>query len=342
MRLIGLILLFITSSLHAGILQGHHLQNGCSIHALTGEKIFTAPGDYCIFRDDGSIVSASSSAVRLLNSDLSVAWNIELPVHHQMNLSESKDRILLLSSSFLSENGVGMRDDRFVVISLDGKILHDQSIGHLLPADRLLHLPIHNEFNVFHNVRIERSHFNSIFEIPEVPVRPDAPWLKRGNIIANSVKLGVLVLSPDLKTVLHHFTYPASVGHQVHDVKITPSGRLLLFNNMCVTKSTEVAFSTIDEVDPVTFAPSFVFGNNEKMHFFAGSRSGTHVIDKDHLAFSLEWQGVYVLSRKRRKIIFANHTVNTGPYGIISNQEVRVVRLGQFLKYHKGLPTMGK
>ena len=313
----------------------YSLQNGCTVHDTTGKKILEVPGSYCVFLDDGSVVSASSTSLRLLGPDLSVQWTLDIPVHHQVNLSEDRQKILFLSSSYVKIRNRDFRDDRFVIVSMKGEILHDVSISALLPEDKLLDLPITNEVNMSFDVRAERSHFNSIFEIPAVKPRDDAPWLRGGNIIANSVKLGIVILSPDLSKVLHHFTYPRSRKHQVHDAKILPSGKLLLFNNHAISPE-KIAYSTVDEVDPVTFAPEFILGNNQKEHFFAGSRSGTHSLGDDIIVFSLEWQGVYAVSKRSRTVIFSNHEVNKGKGWIISNQEVRILDLRSFLANHKG------
>ncbi len=312
------------SNLRAENLDEYSFQSACVIHNLKGDIVKEIPGDICIFMDDGSYISASGTSLRSISADSSLQWFLEIPVHHQINLSHDKKRILVLSSEFLTREGVKTRDDRFLIVSLDGKILHDNTIGELLPSKELLQLPITNSFSIWKDFKTESSHFNSIFEIQEIPLRKDAPWLAPGNIIVNSVRLGVLVLTPDLKQVLHRFTYPRSYDHQVHDVQILPTGNLLLFNNSTKAWSEEMEFSSIDEVDPVTFDLRYTMNSTPEAHFFSASRSGAHAVNEDLLVISLEWQGVYVVSRKTGKFIYSNHMVNTAR-GFVSNQNVRML-----------------
>ncbi len=331
MRVVLLLLLIFPSlNLRAGEFDGYYFQSGCLIHNLQGAIIRNFPGDMCLFLDDGSYISASDHTLRFIAPDMTVKWVLNIPVHHQINFSNDKKRILVLSSDFLSVGNKRVRDDRFMVVSMDGVILHQKTIAELVPAKDLLNITIVNSFSIWGGVAIERSHFNSFHEIPEVPERASAPWLKSGNFIVNSIQLGILILPPDLSKVIHQFTFPHSSGHQIHDAQILSSGNLLLFNNSTSDTTDLIEYSSVDEADPVSFEMKFRVKSTPEQHFHAGSRSGVQSLNDEYVVFSLEWLGVYVVSRKTGKVVLSNFLVNVGN-GYLSNQNVRMLKLSGFL-----------
>ena len=116
-----------------------------------------------------------------------------------------------------------------MVITLDGKILHRAPMVNFLKGERKRWTGV----LVLKALKAdsESSHFNSFYEIPENDLSAKVDWLKPGNLIVNSLVLGVLVFDTTLSKVLHRFVHKGSHWHSVHDVQVTSSGEILLFNN---------------------------------------------------------------------------------------------------------------
>ncbi len=311
--------------------------NGCTTYDFDGKNLRNFPGQFCIFLDDGTILSASEKSLKRISKDKEVAWEILGHFHHQMNLSHDGKRILALSSEVISDKSGPSRDDVFLVISLEGKIIYKQSGLEVLKFNNQMPLnwPANPPWRDQLKVKFDKGHFNSIHEIPKIENPNTADFMKEGNVIVNSLSLGTFVLSPDLKRVLYAKKNPFSLNHQVHDVQATTDGNFLLFNNLVYGSKFSAKFSAIQKYDPVTGTVNFEFIANPKTLFYSPACGGVQMLDKDHVLFSHMILGAFIYSLKE-KVVVASFP---GAMGIgqkfIITQEVRARNLSKFFSREK-------
>lgn len=103
--------------------KNHHLVVGCRIFSLSGQPLKNFPGQICIYLDNGNLISATENAIRLISKDNEIIWEYPGHFHHQVNLSNDKKRILAISSDINSKNNINIREDKFLIMNLDGKVL---------------------------------------------------------------------------------------------------------------------------------------------------------------------------------------------------------------------------
>jgi hypothetical protein len=304
-------------------LKEYSLVNSCNIFNLNGELKKSFPGQFCQFFDDGTYISADSN-MKLLNSRNEIKWQINGPFHHQVNLSPDGKRILALATLYES-NKTQLRYDRFLVLDLNGKVLQEQNSLELLKLIKIKHQYSDQEI----------THFNSFYEIPEITIKDAPDFIKAGNYILNSYKLGLFVLSSDMSKVLFHKMLDQSEEHQIHDAQILPSGNLIYFNNMSKNEMSNNNFSSIQEISLNNLKVEFEYTSEPKQMFFSRHCGGIQVLDEDKLLFSHMLTGTYIYSKKSKSIvsnIYQTHFVNNRFYPA---QQVKAVKLKRFLSFWK-------
>lgn len=320
----SLFFLFALSALAAPSWQNHSLINACNIFDLKGSLMRSFPGSFCQFLDDGSYISTDRN-MRYLNKNNELMWSLNIHFHHQVNLSPDKKRILALASNFIDKEQQKIRSDRFLVIDFSGKILLDQSAEEILQQIKSQH----------HYSKLELTHFNSFYEIPDLQIKNAPSYLKAGNYILNAYKLGVFILSADLKKVLFHQKFAVSDNHQIHDVQVLPNGNILYFNNLASGGSHEAPFSAIQEMNLASGKIEFEFTATPKQTFMSRHCGGVQILDKEYLLFSHMLTGTYIYSRKTKRIesnIFQTHFVDNRFYPA---QQVKAQDLTRFLSFWK-------
>lgn len=309
-------------------INSYWIQNGCTLYHGKFQKI-TFPGFFCLFLDDGSFISATDKHIRRFSPSKEVLWEIPGHFHHQVNISPDKKRILALSSDVIVRFGKKVRDDAFMILDLDGKVLHRQNgFEHV----RKLNQGSLNWANP-HIVRaagtdIESTHFNSIYEIP--PNSSTLPYLQAGNVIVNSSALGIYILSPDLKKVLRHEKFEFSYYHQVHDVQVTAEGEYFLFNNLA-NKRGEILYSAIQKYDPVTRQLTINFTAEPKGMFYSPACGAVQEIG-DIIFFSHLVTGGYYFSKKKNEIIATAPGTNGNVLLMEPVQQLKLIEVDKFLK----------
>ena len=313
----------------------HYFQKGCSLYNFSGSLAKNFPGFICIFLDDGRIVSSNDQMIRVLSPDGETIWEKSGNYHHQINLTLDGQSILAISSDIQQEKGEMVRYDHFVNFSLDGDVLRENSIR-LMAAGDLLDNKVSQVFQgLFQNTTRERSHFNSIFEIGDVKPNSAYPGIKKGNIIANSLFLGIFILSADFKTVLHQFKLPGSVAHLVHDVQVLPNGNFLLFNNESKPKDSVYPESAMQEVDPVTLKPVYSFSGEPGVPLYSSHCGGVQKLDDEYYLYSHMINGNYIVSRKTGKIVKSVFEPNLTNGRITPVQNLRLVKISEkFINLH--------
>ncbi len=307
-----------------------HLQNGCHIFDSDGVFVKTFPGMNCIFLEDGSFLSASFTSLRRIAVNGSILWEIPGHFHHQLNLSYDKNRALALASVIKPKtDGRYFREDLFLVISLEGKILAQTQASAFMPETvSKLEFPLHSVWiSPFKEIpSFETTHFNSFFEVPP---QSFSSTLKEGDFIVNSVQLGVFVLSSDLKVLRSHRVLKGSVDHSIHDVQVSSKGTFLLFNNDVAGKNWKR--SALQEIDPVTDKVIWEFGSEGGMTFYTAAGGGIQRLDQRYILYSLFLNGTYILDTVTGKVIRSIHGTHRLPtHGILFSQNIRAVDLKSF------------
>ncbi len=297
------------------------------------KDVLTYPGNFCVFNDDGSFLSGTHNGIRKIRADNSVEWEIERPIHHQVNLSPDKKRILTLSSTYKLKAGKTERDDVILILDENGKVLHEQSGTWLLGQTGLkpLYWPILENNPGASKADIDVTHFNSIYEIPENTGAAQASYLAPGNIIINSSALGIFILAPDLKKLLYHTKAGIWL---IHDVQVTPDGEFIFFNNIVTgDKSAPNPYSSIDKYNPVTRMTTFRWTSEPKEVFYATTCGGVQELG-DYIFFSHIVTGGYLYSKSRKMIVKTVPPGNSTPLKPKPVQQIKLLDVRKFLQNH--------
>lgn len=262
-----------------------HFLDGCTIYTL--EKIELAlPGSFCLFLDDGTVFSASNN-IRRINKDKSIAWDLPGNFHHQMNLSIDKKRILAIGFEIVTVEGTKYRDDVLYVIDLDGKVLNRRDLTSIYKESGIRMISNVEEMAINAGASAERSHFNSIHEMPD------------GKIIANSLHLGFFIFSPDLSKILYHKKFEPR--HRLHDVQMSFNGNLIFFRNL--GKDTSPPYSSIEEFDMKNDKINWSYTPKPIGILFSPLRGSVQEIDKDLIFFNDLKHGGFFYSRKKKTVV---------------------------------------
>lgn len=298
--------------------------NWCDIYKMNGDLVQRNPGMICQFYDDGSFVTASMENVKYLSIKNEVKWTIPGEFHHQMNKSPDGERILALTTHYTTDKkGKRLGIDKFLVLKKDGTILHETLSDWIFKG-------LKGEKSYSQD---ELTHFNSFYEIPAMKVAGLPDYIKPGNYIVNSYNIGVFILSPDLKTILHHQKFATSRGHKVHDVQILPNGNYLFFNNIDARSTDENKFSSVQEMNHQGVVVN-EFPANTGANFFSLHMGGVQALDDEHWFITHAVAGNYLYSNKTKKIIRNIYQTHFQNDRYLPAQQVKVQDLAKFLRNH--------
>jgi hypothetical protein len=323
---------------HAADWKRLHLVNECDIFNFDGVLIKSFPGSACIFLEDGRFFSATVQEIKLVNKDLSVAWSHKGHFHHQMNQTLDKKRFLVMSSNVLNEKHGLTRDDKLMILDLEGKIIHSTSSTdiyqqlNLLPSLRLAEPMLKELINVTH----EKTHFNSFYEIPPNKLEKKYSYMKAGNFIVNGRGDGIFFLTPDLKKVLNFISYKGAFNHRVHDVQVLSNGHLLLFNNYVAGYDKFHHQSAIQEISPIDQKVVFSYQANPGVFFFVSTGGSVQKLNDDLYLFTHSLLSTYVYSKSNNDVVISiaeTHMSSASPLGIRPTLQVKATDLSSFLSF---------
>lgn len=325
---------FHAAALTSAQLKEMHLIQGCSILDTKGSMLANLPGRICLFFPNGNFVSASDRAMRLFTSDNQLVWEIKGHFHHQVNFSNDRQRILALTSQTIIRNDKPTRIDKFIVVSLAGEILFEQTSDVLLQEvnEKFLELPLTPWVTEATGAREEISHMNSFYEIPKLSGQPRHPAIQTGNYIINGYVQGLFIMSPDLKKVLHHSLLPTSLWHHTHDLQVTKNGNILFFNNITSESKGAHTFSAIQEYDILKKKLVFDFTASPKAMFYSKACGGVQELDDDHILFSDNYNGTFIYSRSQKEMVASYRHTHFLNGAFTPNQQVKAEDLTLFLK----------
>lgn len=308
---------------------------------LKGEHVRTFAGQHCVFLDDGTYISASGKALRRFDQSNNVLWEIPGHFHHQINVDSDQKKILALSSRQIPSKR-HKREDKLLIINLDGKIEHEQLSSALLKqvGQKELELIIHQMMAVDFGDGIEISHINSFYEIPEIKIKDPPEYLKKGNFIVNGLHAGVFILGPDLKKVLHHFVSTFSIDHIVHDVQVNKEGHYLFFNNKVkdgVKRSfyDQSNYSNVLEIDGKNQKLVHKFEASPKEIFSSEIMGSIQELDDDTWLISHFLQGSYIYSKARKEILVKVTRTHINEQAFVPTQQVKAQDLSKFFSNRK-------
>lgn len=291
-----------------------HLVNGCTVFTASGEHVETFPGNICLFFDDGSVVSSGNTALKLFDKSGAITWEIPGHFHHQINLTEKKDRILALGSDTADIDGTLFRIDVFYVISREGKIIFRQRADELFAQAGLKLTKLNTDPRLLKTTgaKSEFSHFNSFHEIPELTAKVPAD-VSRSRYVVNSLTSGVFFLSEDLTKVIRHFRIPTSEDHQIHDVQVTPAGSLFFFNNLVAGGREFDRWSAVQEAElgSLKIIREFTASPKPFFHVFAGG--GAQRLDERHWLFADMLHASYVYDVVAAELVSTITKTHYGP-----------------------------
>lgn len=326
-------LLFIISlslTAYAQEWKDYQLETGCRLFNLKGDLIKTFPGDVCLYFDDGKLLTAKDAGLDLYDKGFKHLWHLPGHFHHGLALSNDKKKILAMASDFVKYKKNKQRIDKLMVVSLDGKILHQ-----VLSSTLLKQLKTEPNIRRSDINDVEISHFNSLYEIPATKVQSELPYVKEGNFIANSRDDGLFVLSPDLQKVEFFKMLPQSVRHQVHDAQILETGKLLIFNNLTKGSTEDLRFSSIQEIDLVSNEVVFEFTTTPKTAFFSQVSGAVQKLDEDHYLMSHVYSGTYIYSKSKKTFVNAITQTHFREGRPFPTHMVRLYDFRKFLSYWK-------
>lgn len=316
-----------TSATFANSWKNFNLVNGCYIMDAKGDSVKSFPGNFCQFMPDGSYLSATDVNLKYQSKNNELIWELPAHYHHQLNLTHDQKRILVLSTAIAQVKGKSIRQDLFRVLSMDGKVLHEA------PAQDYLK-QIKQENHQF--TPTELTHFNSFYEIPPMNEGLKLPdYIRPGNFILNAYRLGILIVSADLKTVLHYRSLTNSKNNQTHDAQILPNGKLIYFNNEAQDGGQNILHSSIDEIDLNQDKQTIIFTAEPKEMFFSRHCGGVQYLDQDHVLFSHMLAGTYIYSMKDKKIISNLYRTHLNQQRFYPAQQVKALDLKKFLSHWK-------
>lgn len=302
-------------------------------------------GNHCLYFKDGRFVAADKTSISMYNKDFHKVWSLTLPVHHQVNFNQAKDRILIISDTYHEYKGKKMRFDRLLVLDLHGKIIkdydffpHREEVNKVTSKERLGKFSKEEEW-VLRNPEYpwEYSHVNSFYEVPKNLLEEKVPALKAGNYVVNVNEQNmVIILDKDLNQILWSLSHKIIGGGDevFHDVQVLPSGEFLIYFNRDYRKK----FSSIDLYHPFKKELTTLYKASPAQNFFSWICGGAQILENGNLLFSDTTNGAWAYEvDKNRKLIWSMHYQMIPKSSPQVYQQIKRADLTEFLKNNNGI-----
>ncbi|HEY8280755.1 MAG TPA: hypothetical protein VIH99_14085, partial [Bdellovibrionota bacterium] len=169
------------------------------------------------------VSSTGEDLIGLSGADGRKIWGRHLVAHHMTNFCKANSAVALLSSEDRVVEGDLVRGDVIYIIGMDGKVLHRWSLlDHYAELKNVLQLKKNDDgLNRFYfkalgsKAKMEVSHANSIYEVPENSLSATHEAFRPGNFIVNFGKR-FCIFSSDFSKVL----WVAPGDYSAHDVQV--------------------------------------------------------------------------------------------------------------------------
>lgn len=331
-----------------GLTQGEiiHYVSGATIYDENLIQLKSFPG-MGVFFDDGSYILALNGPKRQIvryTAYGEVVWERDFYTHHQLNLSNDKKRILVLSGEVRKEGRKKFYYDTFALLDVEtGKTLKEKTSFDFFTAtsvafkERELH-PDTNHLKTDGAI----THFNAFYEIPSNATEKKRPEFKSGNFIVNDVfRRHFFILDPELNLVLEEFPMQdCQSGY--HDVQVLADGKIISY---CGGHTGEPRRTKVFKYDPLLRTSELIFPEDLKKQgvspFISYSELWGSVQERDSgyliSHFDFEQGGMIILTDRAghllKKMYHPDINPTTGkPAG---TQQVKQFELSEFLKNNK-------
>lgn len=266
----------------------------CTILSSKGEIVFEFTGRYCIFLDDGSyisnvIIDKSQHVVRF-GPHNEIMWKRKMEVHHQINLSPDKKRVLVLSSERSKKFICKVRFDVLNVLDINtGKTLFywnsKEYVADFMRMLRRFSTPL-----LYSNVdnkrwSCEMTHLNSAYEIPENENSTKNPAFSPGNYILNFYGFGyVLIIDKNTKKIV----WESSLGSKrlnvlnLHDVQVLENGDIIYARNFDFLPDVYRS-SSFEIFNPITEKTTVLYPLDKKDYFSSNVMGGIQKLNDGYL-----------------------------------------------------------
>ena len=216
-----------------------HYQIGCSIYNKNLQVLRDFAGSLCVFLPNGSFVQyIDGNGLSYLSKLGELIWHKKIFLHHQINLSNDSQSILVLANEYYVEDKVLTDFNSFIVFDLkNGRQLKKYSLYANRQKLNLKYNIYSKSFSRF--VRIpgrtipprEFLHSNSFYEIPSDLDSKIKSRIKNAQYVVNFVKEGPFFLDKDLKEIVWRPSISHLYKQSIHDVQLLSDGRLLFYSN---------------------------------------------------------------------------------------------------------------
>lgn len=328
-----------------------HLVTHCYISDWDGTVRFGISGTACLFFADGSLLRSTNGQLIFYDSNFVPVWKKDFHGHHQLNLSEDGERILVLSDSIRRIKGKNYRFDRLLILNKSGETISELDFAKLRPwFDRVGLLP--GQKRVTFRVKSdylseffplkEFSHANSFYEIPANRNESRHPAFAQGNFIVNdNLNCLVFILDKNLKRILWHARHIdlTSGLAGLHDVQVLASGKIFHYANRSIDSDFELretGNSSIDLYDPISRKNEQLYTGTKANPFFSNVKGGMQLLGEHYLLLSDitgNQNRILLIDNESKKIIHSLSGDNLGDQLI---QQVKAEDLSDFLKSQNG------
>lgn len=217
---------------------GTYLVIGCEVYDLEGNLKRSYPGVFCIFQDDGSVISYDATKMELTKYDrlLKKQWGLKRHFHHYMTLMNNGN--LLVNSSMMKDTKgyKKVRLDQVMIINQEGKILNTYTFQPDFSIQRGFELPMKTKWDENLDFNYEFSHLAASDE-----VEYELPGIPSGSIILtfNSQFNTTLFMDANLSKIIDYqnFHYP------IHDAQVINNKEIMMFRNNRKPVTTKDDFS---------------------------------------------------------------------------------------------------
>lgn len=270
----------LTSKKRSWAEKGDRLVIDCFVYDLRGELLQKYPGQYCVYLDDGSLISydPSRSSVVKYDSSMKEVWLLPRHAHHQMRLLSNGD-LLVNSSEFKDFKKLkNVRFDSVLVVGQDGKIKKEFSFYKYLQASNKLASRTAWGASWDRNLsfRNEVTHLAASHETYSTLRLAHEKTIPKGSFVLSLNGDAVVIVDPDMKEVLlYQKITPLTF---FHDAQQFSDHELIFFRNSL--SPTPLADSEQASVEVYDTEKNYVTKSlcSGLFSLFGG---GVQVIDKD-------------------------------------------------------------
>ncbi len=238
-----------------------HYVSGATIYDKDLHVVKRFAGRCGVFLDDGSFILSHDKKQKMFVTKYSaigsILWEREYYVHHQMNLSQDKKKLLVISSEDRVEDGKNHKYDKFIILDINtGKALAEKSSfdffnsGSKAFSEKLFYK---GESPV---------HFNSFYDIPENPTENVRPEFNKDNYIINDAfRPYVILVDRSLNIVLEERLFEGK--NSLHDVQVQRDGKVLFYRGQHEVGTGRRA--TVFKYDPIVRKSELIFPEDLKI-----------------------------------------------------------------------------